>query len=189
MASSTDLLEEWHDLVDYTATFFAPSSTSYRATWYKLFHSSLVTSRWSNIMLVVGLLFCLPVSNATVERFFDSLKRVKTGRRSTLGQKTTEDILTIMTEGPPLEEYDATEAVQSWHSSKSRRLNQKAQKSYKTRRSKKPRISETPSDSDSDESVDEQLTQALQQKAGIVDLLNTSVESSIFSDDEVNLEL
>ena len=94
-----------------------------------------------------------------------------------------------MTEGPPLEEYDATEAVQSWHSSKSRRLNQKARKSYKTRRSKKPRISETPSDSDSDESVDEQLTQALQQKAGIVDLLNTSVESSIFSDDEVNLEL
>ena len=121
-SSSTDLLEEWHDLVDYTATFLAPSSTSYRATWYKLFHSSLMTSRWSNIMLVVRLLFCLPVSNATVERFFGSLKRVKTGSRSTLGQKTTEDILTIMTEGRPLEEYDSTEAVQSWHFSKSRRL-------------------------------------------------------------------
>ena len=43
-SSSTDLLEEWHHLVDYTATFLAPSSMSYRATWYKLYHSSLMTS-------------------------------------------------------------------------------------------------------------------------------------------------
>ena len=68
---------------------------------------------------------CLPVSNAIVQRFFGSLKRVKTGKRAAIGQKTTEDILTIMAEGPPLEEYDATSAVLSWYSSKSRRLNQK----------------------------------------------------------------
>ena len=36
-----------------------------------------------------------------------------------------------MAKGPPLEEYDATSAVLSWYSSKSRRLNQKERKSYK----------------------------------------------------------
>ena len=79
--------------------------------WYKLFHLSLGSTCWNNVLLLVRLLFCLPVSNAIVERFFGSLKRVKTGRRAALGQKSTEDILTMMTEGPPFEEYDATSAV------------------------------------------------------------------------------
>ena len=42
-STGPDLLEEWHDLVQYTVAFFAPSSRSYRATWYKLFHSSLIS--------------------------------------------------------------------------------------------------------------------------------------------------
>jgi len=137
-------------------------------------------------MLLIRLLFCLPVSNATVERFFGSFKRVKTGRRSTLSQQTTEDILMIMTEGPPLEDYDATQAVHLWHSTKSRRLNQKSRKSYKKRTSTKPRISL--SDSDSDDLIEEPST--LQQQADVVDQGNMFDESGLFSDDEENeLEL
>ena len=182
-STGPDLLEEWHDLVQYTVDFLAHSSRSYRATWYKLFHSSLI-SRWNSVMLLIRLLFCLPVSNATVERFFGSFKRVKTGRRSTLSQQTTEDILMIMTEGPPLEDYDATQAVHLWHSTKSRRLNQKSRKSYKKRTSTKPRISL----SDSDDLIEEPST--LQQQADVIDQGNMFDESGLFSDDEENeLEL
>ena len=72
-----------------------------------------------------------------------------------MGQKTTEDILTIMAEGPPLEEYDATSAVLSWYSSKSRRLNQKERKSYKKRESRRPKIYEPLSDSESEQELAE----------------------------------
>jgi len=154
-SSGPDVLDEWHDLVEYMVEFLAPSSRSYHATWYKLFHLSIGSNRWSNILLLIRLLFCLPVSSAIVKRFFGSLKRVKTGKRAAVGQKTTEDILTIMTEGPPLEEYDATSAVLSWYSSKSRRLNQKERKYYKKRESRRPKIYEPLSDSESEQEVAE----------------------------------
>ena len=154
-SSGPDVLDEWHDLVDYTVEFLAPSSRSYRVTWYKLFHFSIASHRWNNILLLIRLLFCLPVSNVIVERFFGSLKRVKTGKRAAIGQKTTEDILTIMAEGPPLEEYDATSAVLSWYSSKPRRLHQKERKSYKKRESRRPKIYEPLSDSESEQELAE----------------------------------
>ena len=150
------MLDEWHDLVDYTVAFIAPYSLSYRATWYKLFHLCIESNRWENILLLIRLLFCLPVSNAIVERFFGSLKRVKNlGERAALGQKTTEDILTIMTKEPPHKEYDATSAVLSWYSSKSRRLNQKERKSDKKRESGQPKIYEPLSDSESEQELAE----------------------------------
>ena len=107
------MLDEWHDLVDYTVEFLALSSRSYRIIWYKLFHLSIGSNHWNIILLLIRLLFCLPVSNAIVKRFFGSLKRVKTGKRAAIGQKTTEYVLTIVAKGPPLEEYDATSAVLS----------------------------------------------------------------------------
>ena len=66
-SSGPDLLDEWHDLVQYTVEFLSPSSRSYRATWYRLFHLSLGPTRWNNVLLLVRLLFCLPVSNAVIE--------------------------------------------------------------------------------------------------------------------------
>ena len=57
--------------------------------------------------------------------------------------------MTIMDEGPPFEEYDATSAVLSWYSSKSRRLNQKERKSYKKRESRRQKIYASQSDAES----------------------------------------
>ena len=131
-----ELLEEWHDMVDYTVQFLKPATQHYRATWYKLFHSSRIVN-WQNILLVVRLLFSLPVSNAATERFFSTLKRVKSSKRASLSQPTLLSILRITTEGPPLKKYDATNAVLAWHEDKVRRPNQKTQRSYKKRRSTK----------------------------------------------------
>lgn len=138
-----ELLEEWHDMVDYAVQYLKPAKLHYRVTWYKLFHSSRI-AKWHNILLVVRLLFTLPVSNAATERFFSTLKRVKSPKRSSLSQRTLQDILRITTEGPPLKKYDATNAVLAWHNSKVRRPNQKlkGRKPYKKRKSGKTVIPE-----------------------------------------------
>ena len=51
-ASEPELLEEWHDMVDYTVQFLKPAKQHYHATWYTLFHSSRINN-WQNILLVV----------------------------------------------------------------------------------------------------------------------------------------
>ena len=60
-----------------------------------------------------------------------------------------------MAEGPPLEEYDASSAVLSWYSRKSRRLNQKERKSYKKRESRRPKIYEPQSVTESEQELAE----------------------------------
>ena len=77
VATELDLVEEWHDIVQYSLDYLKPSVQSYRATWFQLFHSSQA-SKWSNILLLIHLLFSLPVANAELERFFSALKQVKT---------------------------------------------------------------------------------------------------------------
>ena len=72
-----DLIEEWHNLIEYTTTYLNPSTLSHKRVWYTLFNSSR-KSRWSNILLFIELLFCLPISNAAVERLFSMMKRLKT---------------------------------------------------------------------------------------------------------------
>ena len=65
--SVDELLEEWHTLVGYTTNYLNHSGLSYTRLWHKLFNSSR-KSEWSNMLLLIELLFCLPVSNAVVER-------------------------------------------------------------------------------------------------------------------------
>ena len=91
-SNGPDVLDEWHDLVHYTVEFLCAIFTKLPRNLVQAFHLSIGSNRWKNILLLIRLLFCLPVSNAIVERFFGGLKRVKTGKRAALGQKTTEDI-------------------------------------------------------------------------------------------------
>ena len=159
-----ELLEEWHDMVDYTVQYLKPCKQHYRATWYKLFHSSRIVN-WQNILLVVRLLFSLPVSNAAAEKFFSTLKQMKSSKRASISQPTLQGTLRI-TEGPPLKKYDATSAVLAWHDDKVRRSNHKAQRPYKKRRSTKKIIplseisstSSSPIITDSDSDTDDDDT-------------------------------
>ena len=45
--------------------------------WWKLFNSAY-GKKWPNILTLVELLFCFPMSNGRVEHTFSALKRVKT---------------------------------------------------------------------------------------------------------------
>lgn len=125
-----EFVNEWHDMLDYTVQYLLPSSRHYKATWFKIFHSSRA-GEWQNILLLIRVFLSLPVSNAALERMFSNLGRVKTAKRSSLSQGTLENILRIQAGGPPLESYDPSTAVNDWDRRKQRRTNQKPRKEYK----------------------------------------------------------
>lgn len=145
--SQLEVIDEWHDMLDYSTNYLSLSSQHYRSTWYKIFQSSSA-SKWQNILLLIRLFFTLPVSNAIVERMFNCLGRVKTPKRASLSQETLEDILRIQTEGPPLESYNPTVALEGWERAKRRRPNQKQRKDYKKRSSQRVQLKELSSDDD-----------------------------------------
>ena len=68
---------------------------------------------WSNVLLMIRLLFTVSVSNAKPERVFSKLKRVKTDFRCLLGVKPLENILKNMEEGSNWETFDLILAKRS----------------------------------------------------------------------------
>ena len=45
VATELDLMEDWHDIVQYPLDYLKPSVHNYRATWFKFFLSSKA-SKW-----------------------------------------------------------------------------------------------------------------------------------------------
>ena len=88
-----------------------------RTIEWKLFNGPDST-RWNNILTIVELLFCTPVSNGQLERMFLQLNLI--GDLS-LG-KSTHNLLRINVEAPTLEHWDATGALNLWWKDKTRRL-------------------------------------------------------------------
>lgn len=145
-ASFPELLTQWQNLLEYANEFLSISNTSYKKTWYRIFNSPRKT-QWKDILIMVELIFTIPVSNAKLERMFSKMKHVKTLNRSALKEKKLEAILRILEEGPPLQTYDPTPAIQLWMNAKYRRPNQRKRKTYKKREGKKSKIGSL-SDSD-----------------------------------------
>ena len=61
--------EEWDDVVDYARRYLNLVQDEYKIVWWKLFNS-FDSKKWSNVLAVVVLLFCLPLANGQVERVF-----------------------------------------------------------------------------------------------------------------------
>ena len=51
--------DEWDDTILYSKQYL---NLDYKAVWWKLFNS-VDAKRWCNVLGVVELLFCLPLSN------------------------------------------------------------------------------------------------------------------------------
>ena len=66
------------------------------------------------LLLLVELLFCFPVSNAKVERLFSLMNRVKTDCRSSLKEQCLNSLIRIGMEGPSCEEFDPTVSIETW---------------------------------------------------------------------------
>jgi len=70
--------------------------------------------RFENILKVVNVVLCLPMSSSICERGFSTLKRIKTDWRSRLTTDMMNHLLSIAIEGPSLDDYVAERAVQLW---------------------------------------------------------------------------
>ena len=102
-SASTDLAkvqEEWDDMVSYAKQYLNLVQEDYKVIWWTLFNA-VVAKDWSNILAIVELLFCLPLSNGRLERLFSQLKLIKSQKRTCLQEGTLENLLRIHVEGPP----------------------------------------------------------------------------------------
>ena len=112
--------EEWEDMTDYARHYLSLVQEDYRTIWWKLFNAANA-KKWGNVLSLVELLFCLPMSNGRVERVFSTMKLIKTDRRSSLSEDRLDHLVRITIDGPPLAQWDATDAVRLWWKSKQRR--------------------------------------------------------------------
>ena len=107
------LLDEWHSVLDYTIKHLNPVSFDYRKVWKPVFTCSN-SQNWEDFLLLAESLFCLPLSNAKVEKFFSLMNRVKTDCRASLGEPWLNNLLRICTEGPDHENFNATTSMKIW---------------------------------------------------------------------------
>ena len=155
----SDLLDQWHSVVEYTTKYLNIKS-DYKEVWHQIFGSSK-RGEWDLVLLLVELLFCLPVSNAKVERLFSLMNRVKTDGRCSLKEGRLNDLRRICMEGPDIENFDAIPAMKLWcDGGKVRRPNQSARKTYKQRPRKDGAVTLTDMVESSD---DEDIVQELEE--------------------------
>ena len=64
--SSVDLLNQWHDLLQYSKEFLSTGLTNYIKTWQKI-NSSPQFCGWKDILTLIELLFTIPVSNTKLQ--------------------------------------------------------------------------------------------------------------------------
>ena len=103
--SAADVIEQWHELLNYAREYLSLSATPYLQTWRKIF-SSPRSKNWKDVLILVELLFTIPICNAKLERMFSKLKYVKTEFRCSLSTNRLENLLRIFESGPSVEEYD-----------------------------------------------------------------------------------
>ena len=112
--------EEWDDMIEYANRYLNLVQEDYQTIWWKLFNSPDF-KKWSNILALIELLFCLPMANGRVERIFSSLKLIKSNRRNCLSENRLDDLLRIAVDAPPLSQWDASGAIELWWNEKQRR--------------------------------------------------------------------
>lgn len=127
-----DLLpEEFKEILLHATQFISLSTLDYQAVWWSLFHAPN-SNDWSNLLLLVRMLFTLPVSNGKLERVFSTMKLLKVEKRSQMENDTLDDLLAINIDRVPLNEFNPDPCINRWWDAKHRRPNQKPRKLYKT---------------------------------------------------------
>ncbi|KAK6188187.1 hypothetical protein SNE40_004420 [Patella caerulea] len=161
--SFSEILDEWHDMSDYSVRFLHPAINDYNKTWKYIFQSVHSQSKWKNILAIIELLYIFPISNAKLERLFSLLKRTTTDTRCSIGEHRLTRLtnnLRILAEGPSPSDLDVNCVFDLRRKAKIRRPNQNKRKVYSKRQSNKMRKTNTnldivtivsnTSDSDSD---------------------------------------
>ena len=89
-----------------------------------LLTTSTTKTTFPNLAKLASILIVLPVTTATVERSFSSMKLIKTRLRNRMGENTLEHAMRICIEGPgQLSDETLEEIIDYYKLSKKRRIN------------------------------------------------------------------
>ena len=100
----TDIKSEFEAMIAYASQFISISTLDYQSVWWRLFHSPN-SAEWSSALMLARLLLSLPSSNGKVERTFSQLNLLKTSKRTSLGNQTLDDLLTIIVSKVSMNEF------------------------------------------------------------------------------------
>ena len=121
-----EILEEWHNMVEYAQTYLSPGKTNYLKTWRRIFDSSRAKTDFKNVLLLVEICFVMPLSNAQLERLFSRMKRIKSKKRCSLSNERLGSLIHIGQEGMELSTETVMPAMSLWAEDKERRPNSKS---------------------------------------------------------------
>ena len=117
---------------------------NYKVIWWKIFNAP-VASRWKNLLVLIELLYCFPVSNGTLERVFSQLKQIKDDLKCSLNESTLDELLRIAVQAPPLSDWNAEGALDLWYKEKAWQIE------HKRKHKRKPKNSMDKDSNDEDE--------------------------------------
>lgn len=87
---------------------------SYLGLYQTLLLKQPYRDEMQNIVHLVQILLVPPVSSANCERAFSAQKKRKSNVCSSLTSSRLSDLILILTEGPELQQYDPSSAVERW---------------------------------------------------------------------------
>nr|XP_033476284.1 zinc finger protein 862-like [Epinephelus lanceolatus] len=108
--------DEWRQLKVLVSQNFRDKTNT--GLWQMLLMKDPYKQEFKNILELVKIMLVLPISAAQCERGFSAQNWIKNSTRSSLAVSTTEDLMRISLEGPSVEEFDPTPAVDCWLTSK-----------------------------------------------------------------------
>ena len=134
-ADINEIQQEFRSMVEYSIQFISLSTMNYKSVWWHLFNCSS-SSEWRNALLLAIILFSLPASNGKVERAFSQVNLIKTTKRSSLCQKSLDNVVSLNVDKCPLQDFSADSSIDLWWGAKQRRPSHGPRKHYKKRCSK-----------------------------------------------------
>ena len=163
-----DVTDGYIEVVRYCQKYFDVQHVDQVELWHKILLVGKDKDDWRGVTLVIEICLCTPCSNATLERFFNQLKVVKTDQRTRLSATSLNSCLRVklkkLSQSVFHDEY-GDNVVCHWYGKKGhRRINQRKRKKYNNRvTSKKSReqfvvddfVDEISSSSDDEISDDE----------------------------------
>ena len=155
--------EEFESLLQYAVQFISLATMDYHAVWWRIFHAP-TASEWSNVLILVQLLFSLPASNGKLEHVFSQMNVIKTNKRSLLSNESLDDLLLLAVDSPALKDFCPDAAIDLWWKEKVHRPHQNPRKKYRKGSSTTPSTAESSSseeefEEDDDQAVTDMLTE------------------------------
>ena len=106
----TDVEQEWAPMKVYI--FEHLRLLHYEILWQRMLNEH--SDEYKNVLMLVEIILILPMSTACCERGFSAMKWAKNYWRSSLSNRTLNDVLKIMIDGPSVEAFNAGKPLQMW---------------------------------------------------------------------------